>query len=225
MHPALDYAARIAYSSKQVLQFSYDMAVKYKDVPDSCYVECGCAAGAQVIALKAGAPFKTVYAIDSFEGLPNPSNKDNQYPGIKFISEQEQKLLPNPGEALLETTGAVAVSIESFWEHIHNSGVNRVNIIPVKGWFENTLPTFECPPISILRLDSDLYNSTYVSLKYLYPKVIKGGLIIVDDIQLPGCKQAVDDYFNDTNQILPGRSWIDGIVYWYKAPAPHNIYE
>lgn len=172
------------------------MAVKYKDSPDSCYIECGCAAGAQVIALKAGAPFKTVYAIDSFEGLPWPSNKDNQMPGIRMLEQWEQKALPNPGEALLETTGAVAVSLESFWGHIHNSGVNRVNLIPVKGWFENTLPTFECPPIAILRLDSDLYNSTYVALKYLYPKVIKGGICIVDDAALPGCWGALVDYFD-----------------------------
>lgn len=194
---SIQYAEQIAYSSKEVLRFTYDQSVKYKDVTDACYIECGCAAGAQVIALKAGAPFKTVYAIDSFEGLPWPSNKDNQMPGIRMLEDWEQKALPNPGETLLETTGAVAVSLESFWEHIHNSGVNRVNLIPVKGWFENTLPTFKCPPIAILRLDSDLYNSTYVCLKYLYPKVIKGGIIIIDDWALPGCREAVQDYFCD----------------------------
>ena len=71
------------------------------------------------------------------------------------------------------------------------------NIYSYKGWFEDTVPAFAdyCEDISILRLDGDLYNSTYVCLKYLYPKVIKGGLVIIDDWALPGCRSAVDDYF------------------------------
>jgi hypothetical protein len=216
----LSYAEQIAYSSKEVLRFTYDQSVKYKDIPDSCYVECGCAAGAQVIALKAGAPFKVVYAFDSFDGLPFPSNKDNQYPGLKFITKEEQAALPDPGKQLLETTGAVSVSIESFWEHIKNSGVNTVNIIPVKGWFEVTVPAFECPPISILRLDGDLYNSTYVCLKHLYPKVIKGGLVIIDDWALPGCRQAFADYLNEMDLDTPlFQSIVDEnshVIYWTK---------
>jgi len=215
MHDALRYASQIAYSSKEVLKFSFDMAVKYKDSP-GVYVEAGVAAGAQIIAMAAGAPNKTIYAFDSFEGIPLPSNRDNQMPGVRFLKDWEQKALPDPGKQVLETTGATAVTLESFETHILTSVENPHRVIPIKGWFELTLPYFEIEPISILRLDGDLYNSTYVCLKYLYPKVIKGGLVIVDDIQLPGCRLAVEDYFNDTNQILPGRTWIDGTVYFYK---------
>jgi len=217
----LDYAARIAYSSKEVLKFTYEMGLKYKDSP-GVYCECGVAAGAQVIALAYAAPNKTIYAFDSFEGIPLPSNKDNQMPGIKFLSKEEQSKLPNPGEQVLESSGATSVSYEDFWNHINASGVSVKNIWGVQGWFEETIPRFvkdfflDGNSISILRLDGDLYNSTYVCLKYLYPKVIKGGIVIVDDIQLPGCEAAVHDYFRDTNQIMPGRSWKDGIVYFYK---------
>lgn len=207
MHPAITYAEQIAYSSKEVLRFSHDQAVKYKDTP-GVYVECGVAAGAQIIAMAAGAPNKTIYAFDSFEGIPLPSNKDDQMPGIKFLTKTEQMCLPNPGEQALVSSGATSVSIESFTEHIFNSGINMPErIFPIKGWFEESLPKFmsnmkmglEILPnafdIAILRLDADLYNSTYVCLKYLYPKVIEGGLIIIDDWALPGCRQAVYDYF------------------------------
>lgn len=196
----LDYAAQICYSSREVLQFSYDMGLKYKDVP-GIYCECGVAAGAQVIAMAYAAPNKTIYAFDSFQGVPLPSNKDNQMPGIKFLTEAEQRALPNPGEQLLETTGATSVSYNDFWDHVKNSGVDTSHIWGVEGWFEETLPLFvkdvflKDGGISILRLDGDLYNSTYVCLKYLYPKVIKGGLVIIDDWALPGCRQAVMDYF------------------------------
>lgn len=206
----LEYAKKIAYSSESVLMFTYDTAVKYKDTP-GVYVECGVAAGAQIIAMAAGAPNKTIYAFDSFEGIPLPSNKDDQMPGIKFLSKEEQSKLPNPGEQVLESSGATSVSESDFWEHIclaFNTkvvtydvnpfvGVVGLNIRVEQGWFEEVLPKFDCPRIDILRLDGDLYNSTYVCLKYLYPKVMKGGIVIVDDWALPGCQQAVIDYIRD----------------------------
>lgn len=194
MDTPLDYAARIAYSSKEVLRFTFDMAKKYADYP-GVYVEAGVGAGAQIIAMGAGAPNKTIYALDSYEGIPLPSNKDDQMPGIQMLSKTEQALLPDPGKQVLVSSGATAVPLKDVVNHIKNSGVKIDKIYFIQGWFEETLPEFDCPPISILRLDGDLYNSTYIALKYLYSKVIKGGLVIIDDWALPGCRQAVMDYF------------------------------
>lgn len=228
----LEYASRIAYSSKEVLHFTYEMSKKYADKP-GVYVECGVAAGAQIIAMAAGAPNKTIYAFDGFCGIPLPSNRDNQMPGIKFLTEAEQKALPNPGEQELKSSGATVVSLDSFTEHIFNSGIHMPErIFPVKGWFEESIPKFlstmkmgldifpNAFDIAILRLDGDLYNSTYVCLKYLYPKVIKGGLIIIDDWALEGCRAAFRDYFSfefrwnvDINFIKDKNSTV---AYWTK---------
>lgn len=195
----LDYASQICYSTRETLQFTYDMAVKYKDVL-GVYVECGVAAGAQIIAMAYGAPEKTIYAFDSFEGIPLPSNRDDQMPGIKMLTANEQKALPNPGEQKLESSGATSVSFNDFWIHVDNSGVSRSHIIPVIGWFEETTSVDYIKDISILRLDGDLYNSTYVCLKNLYPKVVKGGMIIIDDWALPGCRASVQDYLISIKQ-------------------------
>lgn len=222
----LDYAARICYSSREVLQFSYDMAVRYKDSP-GVFVETGCAAGAQIIAMLAGAPGKVVHAFDSFEGLPMPSNKDNQMPGIKMLEPWEQRALPDPGKQALISSGAVAVSEESFLENVsmafnHQTELYK-NLYPIKGWFELTMPEASrmIQPIAILRLDGDLYNSTYVCLKYLYPKVIDGGLIIVDDYALPGCKQAVKDYWHNADIKIPYVNTVENnknstVIFWTK---------
>lgn len=215
-NPALEYASRIAYSSKEVLQFTYDQAVKYKDSP-GCYVECGVAAGAQIIAMAYGAPNKTICAFDSFQGLPLPSNKDNQMPGIRFLKEWEQKALPDPGKQVLESSGATVVSEDNFWENLYGAFGKRrndlPNIITVPGWFEETVQHFD-QPISIIRLDGDLYNSTYVCLKHLYPLVIKGGLVIIDDWALPGCRTAVEEYFD-----------FDGPPNWYWHQANVHFIE
>lgn len=206
MDSPLVYAGRIAYSSKEVLQFSYDQARKYKDIPNTCMVEMGVAAGAQIIALAHGSDGKVpIYAIDSYAGIPLPSNRDNQMPGIAFLSKAEQQALPDPGKQVLVSSGATVVPLKDVVEHIKNSGVKLDKIYFIEGWFEEVLPnfaSFACPPISLLRLDGDLYNSTYVSLKYLYPKVIKGGCIIIDDWALPGCRAAVYDYFTSMKGVF-----------------------
>jgi len=200
----LDYAKQICYSSEEVLMFSYETAKKYADKP-GVYVECGVAAGAQIIAMAHGAPNKMIYAFDSFEGIPLPSNRDDQMPGIKFLSKEEIEALPNPGEQELITTGATSVSVTDFWFSLERTNINTENICSVKGWFEETVQSFT-DPISILRLDGDLYNSTYVCLEHLYKLVIKGGIVIIDDWDLPGCRAAVQDFMKNTdqfNKIIP----------------------
>lgn len=193
MNP-LFYAQQIAYSSKETLRFTYEMAKRFKDTP-GVYVECGVAAGAQIIAMAHGAPNKTIYAFDSFEGIPLPSNRDDQMPGIKMLTKEEQMELPDPGKQVLQSSGATVVSYDDFLNHLSKSGINTNNIISVQGWFEELFPKWAPDGISILRLDGDLYNSTYVCLKHLYPRCINGACIIIDDWALEGARAAFSDYF------------------------------
>ena len=216
MQSPLDYAEQIAYSSKDTLQFSYDMAVKFKDTA-GVYVECGVAAGAQVIAMAAGAPDKIIYAFDSFEGIPLPSNRDNQRPGLSMMLEEEQKSLPDPGKQVLETSGATSVPLEDYLLHLQTSGVNMKNLYAVKGWFENTVPeeARHIEEIALLRLDGDLYNSTWVCLQHLFPKVIPGGCVIIDDWTLKGCQDACKEYFALIDY-KPDYKFISDICYFFK---------
>lgn len=214
MNAALRYASQIAYSSEETLQFTYDMAVKYDG---GTFVECGVAAGAQVIAMASGSPTATIYALDSFCGIPLPSNRDDQMPGIAMLSKWEQQSLPDPGKQELITSGATSVPLEDFLAHLEIAGVLSEMIIPFKGWFENTIPVLakELNEIHILRLDGDLYNSTWVCLQYLFPKVISGGCVIIDDIELPGCKAAVDEYFALIGY-QPDYKYVSNICYFFK---------
>lgn len=211
----LHYAQQIAYSSKDVLMFTYEMAKKFKDSP-GVYVECGVAAGAQIIAMAYGAPDKNIFAFDSYEGIALPSNRDNQMPGIRMFSKDEQKGLPNPGEQVLESSGATSVSLKDFVSHLESSGVYFAGVVPVKGWFEKTvLHTPFINQISILRLDGDLYNSTWVCLQHLFPKVIQGGCVIIDDWTLQGCQDACKEYF-ELIGYEPDYKFLDGTAYFFK---------
>ena len=54
--------------------------------------------------------------------------------------------------------------------------------------------------ISILRLDTDWYESSKFELVKLYPNVVKGGIIIFDDyLHWDGQRRATDDFFKENN--------------------------
>lgn len=191
------------------------MAKKYADQP-GVYVECGVAAGAQIIAMAYGAPNKTIYAFDSFEGIPLPSNRDDQMPGIMMLTETERKALPDPGRQVLKSSGATAVNEYDVSTNIMNAFKLKSfpEIIFIKGWFEETVIGFD-KDIAILRLDGDLYNSTFVCLQHLFGNVIKGGCVIIDDWGLKGCQDACKEYF-ELIGYEPKYQFISDIAYFYR---------
>ena len=77
------------------------------------------------------------------------------------------------------------------------------NFVFVKGKVEQTLENEKNIPkkISLLRLDTDFYDSTKKEMEVLYPRLQNKGVLIIDDYgHWKGSKKAVDDYFkNDLN--------------------------
>ena len=54
--------------------------------------------------------------------------------------------------------------------------------------------------IALLRLDTDWYESTKLEMQTLYPRVVKDGVLLIDDYaDWQGCKKAVDEYFMENN--------------------------
>jgi hypothetical protein len=66
----------------------------------------------------------------------------------------------------------------------------------VAGPVEETLPGRRPDAISLLRLDTDFYKSTRHELEHLYPRLARGGVLIVDDYgAYDGARLATDEYF------------------------------
>ena len=73
----------------------------------------------------------------------------------------------------------------------------------VAGDVEQTIPGVVPEQISLLRLDTDWYESTRHELKHLYPRLIRGGVLIIDDYgHWKGARQAVDEYLAETGAKL-----------------------
>jgi hypothetical protein len=58
--------------------------------------------------------------------------------------------------------------------------------------------------ISFLNIDLDLYQPTKISLEYLWPKVIVGGITLVDfhDSVSTGAEKATREYFADKGNVI-----------------------
>jgi hypothetical protein len=103
--------------------------------------------------------------------------------------------------AFVESAGEESISIEQLQfvlEHKHCS--RHVDLIA--GDVRWTVPKYvEDNPelrISLLNLDTDLYEPAVAILEHLWPRVLKGGIVILDDYgTFPGETKAVDEFFRD----------------------------
>lgn len=83
---------------------------------------------------------------------------------------------------------------------IKNDPLNFDKYILIKGDIMKTLDFEKNLPkkISFLRMDTDIYKTTKKQLETLYSRLVKGGILHIDDYGLcPGVKKAVDEFFLD----------------------------
>jgi len=150
-------------------------------------IECGTWKGGMSAGMiEVGGSDRTYYFFDSFEGLPPAQEID----GESAIEWQSKKHSP-------EYFDNCTAAIDDFWRAVDRSGCDRGKIHPVKGFFQESLPSFESPQIAILRLDGDWYESTMVCLEKFWDFVVPGGIILIDDYGTwDGCTRAIHDFLS-----------------------------
>lgn len=95
---------------------------------------------------------------------------------------------------------------------VSSSGYPVDKLMFVEGMVEDTLPATRPEQISLLRLDTDLYSSTYHELVHLYPLLAVGGILIIDDYgAFQGAKIATDRFIEE-NKLPLFLSRIDELV-------------
>lgn len=168
-------------------------------------VETGVWRGGVTILMRAvlaayGDRQRTVWAADSFEGLPVPDPE--RYPADTVDWSHVKPL----------KVGADAVRA-----NFERYGLLDAQVRFLEGWFEDTLPSAPIESIAVLRLDGDLYQSTLDALDALYPRVSPGGWVIVDDYGgWEQCRKAVDDY-RDSRAIAAPIEVVDWTgAFWQK---------
>jgi predicted O-methyltransferase YrrM len=115
--------------------------------------------------------------------------------------------------------------LEEVKENFANAALSEERVKFIRGDVAETLrQTAELPAaISVLRLDTDWYESTRAELEYLYPRLSSGGILIIDDYgHWGGARKAVDEYFAQRDR--PFFQYIDQTarigVKHCRSPAP-----
>ena len=141
-------------------------------------LEAGVWRGGAVVLMRAlleayGIPERKVFAADSFAGIP--LNTQFKHDPVDLWEDRW------------------AASLDEVRTMIERFGLLDERVVLVEGLFADTLPGLE-QTFALIRLDSDSYDSVLTSLDLLYPRLSAGGIVIVDDWHLPGCRFAVDAY-------------------------------
>src|SRR5258707_5490017 len=147
---------------------------------------------------------RQIHLFDSFEGLPLAKEID----GKEALAWQANVHSP-------EYYNNCAADESFVKEAMKLAG--SLNYKIYKGWFEVTLSTYPKNSISILRLDGDWYDSIKSCLEHLYPVVVSGGIIILDDYySWDGCSKAVHDYLAETKSPSRLHEWRGNVAYLIK---------
>jgi len=172
--------------------------VQRLDVPGAL-VDCGVWNGGSTAMLAAGAPTRTAWAFDSFEGLPSPSDEDEEVEAADWEG------------SCLGREENVRDAMKRF------ADPRQLRI--VKGWFDETLTAHaaEIGPIAVLHADGDWYDSVRLTLDVLYEGVSHGGWVVVDDYDAwSGARKAVDG-FRTEHDIFSPLCHAEASVYWRKT--------
>ena len=143
------------------------------------YLEAGVWRGGAIVLMRAlleayGIERRRVFAANSFAGIPR---------NVRAINDPVDQWR----DRWVASLGEVQQNIARF-------GLLDDRIAFVVGFFAESLRQLAGQKFALIRLDSNSYDSVETSLQHLYPLLSVGGIVIIDDWHLSGCRTAVQDY-------------------------------
>lgn len=153
-------------------------------------VECGVFKGASFVRfagfrdLLGHSSARSIIGFDVFGAFPGANRKDDKKRLRTYLTE---------------VADDQSISREQLLRVLKHKSVNK-NIELIKGNILKTVPQYVALnpqlKISLLNMDVDIYEPTAVILEHLWPKIVKGGILLLDDYgNFPGETKAVDEYF------------------------------
>ena len=170
----------------------YELFKLAKELPGAI-VECGVFKGASFVRFAGfrdlfGNPFShKLVGVDIFGAFPKTNFDEDK----KYRTD------------CIRAAGEQSISKEQLIEVLKNKGIDK-NVELVEGDVVKTIPEYlkKNPhlKISLLNLDTDVYEPAVSILENFWPRIVRGGILILDDYgTFPGETKAVDDYFKDKN--------------------------
>lgn len=172
------------------------------------FVECGVYRGGNAILaakiLDLYGEKRSVWLFDTFNGMTEPTEADKGIFSKRMAKDKWRETLDG------EQSSWCLASLEEVKMNVSRAGLNFEQFRFVEGDVLSTLspPPAELHQIAVLRLDTDWYESTRKELQSLYPRLERGGVLLIDDYgHWEGAKRAVDEYFG------PDRPFMSAVDY------------
>lgn len=162
-------------------------------------VECGVWKGGSMLAIaeilsETNSVDRDLFLYDTYEGMSEPSEHD-----VNFSDQKAKELLTSNHNKEENAVWAYS-SLDIVKKTMSNCLYPQEKIHYVKGKVEETIPSTLPDNIALLRLDTDWYESTKHELIHLFPKLVRGGVLVIDDYGFwKGARKAVDEYFAENN--------------------------
>ena len=170
-------------------------AVKYisKNKIEGSIAECGVWKGGSMLAIAKTLLYmndgdRKLFLYDTFSGMSAPTDADKTY------DDKSAATLLKKSD--LKTSDVWAYSgLDEVKATMSHSGYKEELVRYVEGKVEDTIPGTVPGKIALLRLDTDWYESTRHELIHLFPLLVTGGVLIIDDYGYwKGARKAVDEY-------------------------------
>jgi O-methyltransferase len=181
---------------------------------DGDIVEIGVWRGGSVLSMlltleSLGVFDRTIHLYDTFDGMTKPTEFDvfngvhaNEFTKIHYNSDDISemcKILVDEVKNNIKTNSTYPSNLINY----HKGDILKNTFFPTK--------------ISVLRLDTDWYESTKFELENFYDLVSENGVIIIDDYNCwDGAKKAVHEFLEDRKLIVNLIDATQGAVYFYK---------
>lgn len=167
---------------------------------EGAFVECGVWRGGSSMAMALtildlkylNIRNRNFFLYDTFSGMTEPSDKDIDFRGVKA-----KEILNTTPRGDGNNIWCVA-SLQDVQANMSTTGYPDELVRYIKGDIVETLKNTQNIPdkIALLRLDTDWFDSTKAELEVLYPRLVKGGVCIIDDYgHWQGARRAVTEYF------------------------------
>jgi len=167
------------------------------------FVECGVWRGGSSMAValtlkELGDLSRRLYLYDTYEGMNAPTEHDVAFDGASAAGTFAKHRMSDDSSEWCRSP------LEEVETNLLRTGYPRDKLNFVKGKVEDTIPVLlPDGPISILRLDTDWYESTRHELEHLYPRLARGGVLVIDDYgHWAGARKAVDEYIAEKKLCL-----------------------
>ena len=159
------------------------------------FVECGVWRGGSVMLialtlLRHGDATRDIWLYDTFGGMTAPGPHDVQTMSGRTAAEILAERAPTPDDPFWGIAPRAIVET-----NLRLTGYPLERVHFVEGDVATTLVETAPATIALLRLDTDWYASTRHELEHLYPRLVAGGVLIVDDYGYwNGARKATDEY-------------------------------